>query len=120
MHRPFFITESQIYLSKEIERIQLRGMRIIFPRSRKSYNEAISLSINLGKLEERCQAACDNLFKEIIEDPNHKLRGTILPDLNSNTAHSLMKTKRTFDFPIIKTNRYMNTFIIASSKRFNS
>jgi hypothetical protein len=51
-------------------------MRIIFPRSRKSYNEAISLS-NLGKLEERRQATCDNLFKEIIEDPNHKLRGTI-------------------------------------------
>ena len=53
-------------------------MRIIFPRSRtrKSYNEAISLS-NLGKLEERRQAACFNLFKEIIEDPNHKLRGTI-------------------------------------------
>jgi arylamine N-acetyltransferase len=46
-------------------------MRIIFPRSRKSYNEAISLSINFGKLEERRQAACDNLFKEIIEDPNH-------------------------------------------------
>jgi hypothetical protein len=44
-------------------------MRIIFPRSRKSYNEAISLSIYLGKLEERRQAAC--------EDPNHKLRGTI-------------------------------------------
>ena len=77
MHRPFFITESKIYLSKDIERIQLRAMRIIFPRSRKSYNEAISLSINLGKLEERRQAACDNLFKEIIEDPNHKLRGTI-------------------------------------------
>jgi hypothetical protein len=38
----------------------------------KSYNEAISLS-NLGKLEERRQAACDKLFKEIIEDPNHKL-----------------------------------------------
>jgi hypothetical protein len=43
----------------------------------------------------------------------------LLPDLNSNTAHSL-RTKRIFDFPIIKTNRYMNTFIIASSKRFNS
>ena len=75
MHRPFFITESQIYLSKDIERIQLRAMRIIFP-SRKSYNEAISL-FNLGKLEERRQAVCDNLFKEIIEDPTHKLRGTI-------------------------------------------
>ena len=55
------------YLSKDIERIQLRAMRIIFPRSRKSYNEAISLS-NLGKLEERRQAACDKLFKEIIEE----------------------------------------------------
>jgi hypothetical protein len=42
----------------------------------KSYNEAISLS-HLGKLEERRQTARDNLFKEIIEDSNHKLRGTI-------------------------------------------
>ena len=90
-------------------------MRMIFPGN--SDNEAISLS-NLGKLEERRQAACDKLFKEIIEDPNHKLH-PLLPDLNSNTGHSL-GTKRTFDLPIIKTNRYMNTFIIASSKRFNS
>ena len=107
------------YLSKDIERIQLRAMRIIFPRSRKSYNEAISLS-NLGKLEERRQATCDNLFKL---KKSLKIQITnfaaLLPDLNSNTAHSL-RAKRTFDFPIIKTSRYMNTFIIASSKRFNS
>jgi hypothetical protein len=80
MHRPFFITESQIYLSKDIERIQLRAMRIIFPRSRKSYNEAIQIT-NFAAL---------------------------LPDLNSNTAHSL-RTKRTFDFPIIKLLRLIDT-----------
>ena len=60
MHRPFFHYGIPNYLSKAIERIQLRAIRIIFPG--KSYNEASSLS-NLGKLEERRQAACDKLFK---------------------------------------------------------
>ena len=78
-------------------------MRIIFPRSRKSYNEAISLS-NLGKLEERRQAACDNLFLKKSLKIQITNFAALLPDLNSNTAHYL-RTKRTFDFPIIKTNQ---------------
>ena len=118
MHRPFFITESQIYLSKDIERIQLRAMRIIFPRSRKSYNEAISLSINLESLKRDVRLRVITCLKKSLKIQITNF-AALLPDLNSNTAHSL-RTKRTFDFPIIKTNRYMNTFIIASSKRFNS
>jgi hypothetical protein len=115
-HRPFFITESQIICVKTlIERIQQRAVRITFPA--KSYNEAISLS-NLGKLEERRQAACDKLFKEIIEDPNHKLH-PLLPELNSDTGYSL-RTMKTFNIPKIKTNRCMNAFLITGSKRFNS
>jgi hypothetical protein len=38
------------------------------------------------------QAACDKLFKEIIEDPNHKLH-PLLPDLNSNTGRTFPEEK---------------------------
>jgi hypothetical protein len=48
-------------------------MKIIFPT--KSYAEALSHS-KLLTLEERRQIAYDKLFKEIMEDKNHKLRPT--------------------------------------------
>ena len=58
------------YLCKHIEQIQRRTMRIILPT--KSYAEAL-LHSKLLTLEERRQRMCDKLFKEIVEDPNHKL-----------------------------------------------
>ncbi len=53
------------YMCRDIERIQRRAMKIIFPT--KPYAEALSQS-KLLTLEERRQIACDKLFKEIMED----------------------------------------------------
>ena len=119
MHHPFFITESQIYLSKDIERIQLRAMRIIFPRSIGSLiTKQFHCLLILESLKRDVRLRVITCLKKSLKIQITNF-AALLPDLNSNTAHSL-RTKRTFDFPIIKTNRYMNTFIIASSKRFNS
>ena len=73
------------YLCKHIEQIQRRAMRIIFPT--KSYVEALFHS-KLLTLEVRRQRTRDKLFKEIMEDPNHKLQ-PLLPELNTVAAYSL-------------------------------
>ena len=82
------------YLCKLIEQIQRRAMKIVFPN--KSYVEAFSHS-KLLTLEERRQRKCDNLFKEIMQDPNHKLY-PLLPELNTDATYSL-RTSRTFKYP---------------------
>ena len=78
------------YLCKDIERIQRRNMTIIYPG--KCYNEALSMC-DLKTLEERRQISCDQLFNQIIEDPNHRF-DTLLRELNTNTTHSLANKKR--------------------------
>ena len=120
MHRPFFITESQIYLSKDIERIQLRAMRITvyFLCLGSLITKQFHCLLILESLKRDVRLRVITCLKKSLKIQITNF-AALLPDLNSNTAHSL-RTKRTFDFPIIKTNRYMNTFIIASSKRFNS
>ena len=101
-----------IYLCKDIERIQRRAIKIIFPI--KSYAEALSHS-KLLTLEERRQIACDKLFKEIMKDKNHKLH-PLLPDPNTDVAYSL----RTFKIPKCKTERFKKSFIIAASSNNES
>ena len=112
---PVFHYGIPIYLCKDIERIQRRAMKIIFPT--KSYAEALSHS-KLLTLEERRQIACDKLFKEIMEDKNHKLH-PLLPDPNTDVAYSL-RTSRTFKIPKCKTERFKKSFIIAASSNNES
>ena len=112
---PVFHYGIPIYLCKDIERIQRRAMKIIFPT--KSYAEALSHS-RLLTLEERRQIACDKLFKEIMEDKNHKLH-PLLPDPNTDVAYSL-RTSRTFKIPKCKTERFKKSFIIAASSNNES
>jgi hypothetical protein len=90
-------------------------MEIIFPT--KSYVEALSHS-KLLTLEERRQIACDKLFKEIMEDKNHKLH-PLLPDPNTDVAYSL-RTSRTFKIPKCKTERFKKSFVIAASSNNES
>jgi hypothetical protein len=112
---PVFHYEIHTYLCKDIERIQRRAMKIIFPI--KSYAEALSHS-KLLTLEERRQIACDKLFKEIMEDKNHKLH-PLLPDPNTDVAYSL-RTSRTFKIPKCKTERFKKSYIIAASSNNES
>ena len=85
------------------------AMRIIFPT--KSYAEAL-LHSRLLTHQERRQRMYDKLFKEIVEDPNHKLH-PLLPELNTDTTYSL-KTSRTFKHLKYKTDIFRNTVIIAA------
>ena len=63
------------YLSKEIEQIQKRALRIIYPYV--DYREALEMG-NLERLNRR-EKLCEKLFREIEENEDHKLHG-LLPE----------------------------------------
>ena len=58
------------YLSDELERVQKRALRIVYPHM--EYNEALTAS-GLETLLARRQAACVKLFNSILDNPQHKL-----------------------------------------------
>jgi hypothetical protein len=62
------------YLSSDIERIQRRCLRKIFPEN--SYEEAFELA-NLETLRNRREAACKKLFLQADSDTKHKLHQKI-------------------------------------------
>ena len=103
---PIFHYAIPNYLCKHIEQIQRRAIRIVFPT--KSDAEALFHS-KLLSFRERPQRACGKQFKEIMEDPNHKLH-QLLPQPNKDAAYSLTPW-RTFKKPKYKTDRFKNTFI---------
>ena len=93
------------YLSDQIERVQKRALRIVYPEL--SYREALA-EANLMSLFDRREYLCTTLFNQIIEsDGQHKLAG-LLPVPN-NTRYNL-KNKRMFSLPKIKTKRFQNSF----------
>ena len=54
--------------------------------------------------------------KNIVEDPNHKLH-SLLPPVNVEYQYNL-RNKRFFRLPKCKTNRFNNTFMIASASQY--
>ena len=105
---PVFHNSLTKYLSEELERLQKRAMKIIFPC--RDYNDALSLA-GLSTLYERRQVQTTKLFKDIKINKEHKLH-KFLPNLN-NSRHNLRK-KRTFDVPHFKTNRLKNNFFYSN------
>ena len=58
------------YLSDEIERVQKRVLRIVYPNFHYEY---ALVEDGMESLHTRRRKACDKLFKKVLEDPNHKL-----------------------------------------------
>lgn len=102
---PVFHDSLPNYLVKDIERIQKRAMRIIFPAL--SYDESLSVA-ELVPLEARRQQLTDKLFQQIISDPSHKLN-TLLPPVNE--CQIKLRKKRLFKNQLFKTDRFRNSFI---------
>ena len=93
------------YLSDDIERIQKRALRIIFPDLH--YNEALE-SARLTTLCARREELCMKLFSSIEEDSQHKLRH-LLPEPNTSCYN--FRTARKYQLPQINTKRYLKSFI---------
>ena len=91
------------YLSDQIERIQRRALRIIFPDcccdTAMAHAGVLSLFI-------RRETICKRSFERMFTDESHKLH-SLVPS-NRDTEYSL----RGVVIPRCRTNRYANSFII--------
>ena len=99
------------YLSDDIERVQRRAMRIIFPGV--SY-EIFLERCGLSTLSARRAVLCDRLF-DTLSLPSHKLN-YMLPGKHNATYNT--RHKRTFILPRMHTDRY-KSFIPAMCTRVN-
>ena len=98
------------YLSKDIESIQRRAMRISFPSL--SYKEALD-EAGLISLSVRRQSLTNKLFTEVTTDRENKLHH-LLPE--QRTCHYNLRKQRRFK-PVFKTNRCKSSFIIHNSQK---
>ena len=102
-----------VYLSDAIERVQRRVTSIIFPGI--SYGERLQRA-NLTTLHECRRQACGKVFREISNNPTHKLFN-LLP-MTDEVAYDL-RNKRNFQLPTVRTNRFLRSFIPASIREFS-
>ena len=105
---PVFHNGLSSYLSDDLEKLQKRALRIIFPFI--SYSEALAAS-NLAPLCDRRDSLTVKLFNEISVDKNHKLHA-LLPERDTSNVN--LRSKRNFNIPICKTNRLRNSFIYSN------
>lgn len=94
------------YLSEDLEKIQRRALRIIFPDL--GYQEGLK-ECNIATLYQRRQLLTERLFSEIKDNSCRKLHG-LLPSSNLSTVAS--RRKRAFNVPFCRTNRLKNSFIM--------
>jgi hypothetical protein len=106
---PVFHNSLPQYLSSDIEGIQRRCLRRIFPEN--SYEEAFELA-NLETLRNRREAACKKLFLQAHSDTKHKLH-QMIPEENGCT-YPLRKCHKCL-VPKIRTECFKNSFIISNS-----
>ena len=110
---PVFHNGLSKYLSDELERIQKRALRIIYPFA--SYSEALE-KCDLPYLYDRRNTLASKIFEEICCDPNHKLHH-LLPEPNRRTVN--LRNRRKFNVPACRTNRLKNSFIFSNSVKKN-
>ena len=101
------------YLSHDIERIQKRAMRMVFPDL--SYNEAC-LKANLPKLSERRDTLSQSLFANIVRNNDHKL-AHLLPKRAVLTKD--LRTVRTFQNQICRTDRFKKSFVVYHADKYH-
>ena len=101
--------------SRDLERIQKRAVRIIFPGL--TYDEAL-LKCNLVTLESRREEMCLKLI-ESMHDPNHKLH-SLLPNKVEDIRDRITRAsgERLYNFKC-RTERYKNSPIVYAIDRYN-
>ena len=102
-----FHTNLPAYLSDQIERVQKRVLRILFPEV--SYSKALE-DAGLKTLFHRHEELCSSLFKQIVESDRHKLAGLLSACNDSERYDS--RTRFMFSIRNVKTKRFRNTFIM--------
>ena len=104
---PVFHRSLPNYISEDLERIQRRALRIIYPNL--SYSVALETA-GLPKLHERREKFSTDVFDEIVCNPSHRLL-SLLPHRKS--CKYALRCKSDFILPICKTERLKNSFIFS-------
>ena len=97
-----FHSNLPVYLSNQIERIQKRVLRMLYPEEH--YGDALKLQ----SLADRRDRICRELFNSVSINNNHKL-ADLLPPLNSNNIN--LRSTSKYDLPVLKTNSLKDSFI---------
>ena len=92
-----------VYLPNQIERIQKRALRILYPEE--PYGDALKLT-GLQSLAERRDG--ENFFNSAFLNNNQKLANLLAP-LNSNNIK--LRSTSKYDLPVLNTNRFEDCFI---------
>ena len=99
------------YLSDDLERLQKRALRMIYPSL--SYSDALGQS-GLCTLFERREALTLKLFDEVTANPQHRLH-KLLPARNN--CDYLLRNSRKFVRPPCKTDRCKKSFVMSLAYR---
>ncbi len=97
------------YLQNELERLQRRALSIINPGL--TYHEALSES-NIPTIMSYSNTICRTFFDSAVNDKYNKLNKLLPP--THETTYELRQNRR-FDIPNWSTNRFRDTFIMASA-----
>lgn len=100
------------YLSDQIENIQKRALRIIFPALK--YIDSMSRA-KLTTLHERRSVLCNRFFSNMIS-PSHKLNALVPP---RNVLTYNLRTHATLLEPKCRTDRFSNSFVPAATRVYN-
>ena len=73
--------------------------------------------MSLPTVAEHHHNICTRTFESIMSDTNHKLRKLLSPLYKSNYN---LRRARTFTLPCCKTNRFKNSFFMASGRMVNN
>ena len=111
---PVFYYALPIYLQQELECVQKRAISII--SSGQDYHEILEAA-GIPPIMAYIEDSCSNLFSNIIENDNHRLR-ELLPGAN-HPKYNLRRNRR-FEIPRWRTNCFKNTFMMASTIKYNN
>ena len=93
-----------VYLSNQIEQIQKRAFRIIYPSL--TYSQAL-LATKVPSLYDRRSTLFERLFHKML-DPDHKLNSLVpAPRINEHN----LRHNRLFAVSVCRTDRYHKSFI---------
>ena len=102
------------YLKEEVERIQKRALRIIYPDL--SYREVVKLN-GIQSLSQRRNYICMSYFKKLLH-PKHKLH-ELVPDRRVNLVSYTLRNDNHVNLIDCKTNRFRNSFLPSSILAYN-
>jgi hypothetical protein len=103
------------YLRDEIERVQKRVLRIVYPNLH--YEDAL-IEARMESLYARRQIACNKFFNQILNNPNHKLNN-LIPKIDTSLNYQLRNDKK-IHVPKFYTERFKNSYVIASCLDINN